>query len=128
MKTLLTKTFLLFLIYSTIVFPQWESRYSSEIDITPYLQKIASGNKTDVLVQIPDLKKRYPNDPSVKYLAGILEDDSRKALAIFTGIVEYSPRSNYADAAAFRVYSYYYSIGFYDKAKTFYNKLKKDYP
>ncbi len=128
MKSLLTKTFLLFVLYSTIAFPQWESRYSSEIDITPYLQKIASGQKTDVLVQIPDLKKRYPNDPSIKYLSGILEDDSRKALAIFRGIVEYTPKSYYADAAAFRIYSYYYSIGFYDKARSYYNRLKKDYP
>jgi len=127
-KTLLTKTFLLFLLYSTIVFPQWEPRYSTELDITPYLQKIASGQKTDVLVQIQDLKKRHPNDPSVKYLAGILEDDSRKALAIFRGIVEYTPKSYYADAAAYRIYSYYYSIGFYDKARSYYNKLRKDYP
>ncbi len=82
----------------------------------------------DVLVELPELKKRHPNDPSIKYLAGILEDDSNKALAIFTGIVEFSPKSKYADAAAFRVYSYYYSIGFYDKAGKYSQKLKKDYP
>jgi len=127
-KTLLIKTFLFFLLFNTIVFSQWETRYSSEFDITPYLKKIESGQKLDVLVQIPDLKKRYPNDPSIKYLAGILEDDSNKALAIFRGIVEFSPKSKFADAAAFRAYSYYYSIGVYDKARSYSQKLKKDYP
>ena len=128
MKTLLTKTFLLFLFYSTIAFPQWESRYSNELDITPYLQKLAAGQKTDVLVQVQDLKKKYPNDPSVKYLAGILEDDGNKAERIYESIIEHYPKSKYADAALFKVYSFYYSIGFYDKARSYYNKLKKDYP
>ncbi len=128
MKTLLIKTLLFFLFFNTIAFSQFDTRYSSEFDITPYLKKIESGQKMDVLVQIPDLKKRYPNDPSIKYLAGILEDDSNKAVAIFRGIVEFSPKSRYADAAAFRAYSYYYSIGIYDKARKYSQKLKKDYP
>lgn len=128
MKNLLIKILLIFLISSTCIFCQQEIRYSSEFDITPYLKKIDSGKKSEVLLEISDLKKRYPNDASIKYLSGILEEDGNKAIAIFRGVVEYSPKSKYADAAAFRLYSYYYSIGFYDKARSYYQKLKKEYP
>ena len=128
MKNLSSKIFLFFLCSSIFLFSQWEPRYSSEVDITTYLQKIDSGKKIEVMQEIPELKKRYPNDPSIKYLSGILEEDGDKAIAIFRGVVEFSPKSKYADAAAFRLYSYYYSIGVYDKARLYYQKLKKDYP
>ncbi len=41
---------------------------------------------------------------------------------------EKNPKSKYADAAVFKLYSYYYSTGDYNKAETYLKKLKKGYP
>ena len=102
--------------------------YSQDVDIVSYLKQIESGEKSEVEEKLPGLKKDYPNSPSVMFLEGVLTQNGQEAVTIYTKIVTYYPYSKYADAALYRIYSYYYALGLYDTAKNHLNRLKKDYP
>lgn len=102
--------------------------YAQDVDIVSYLKQIESGEKDDVEESLPDLKKKYPNSPSVMFLDGVLTENGQDAVGIYLKIVNSYPASKYADAALYRVYSYYYALGLYDAAKKHLNKLKKEYP
>lgn len=111
-----------FIFISSInIFPQ-------EINIVPYLKQIDNGQKVEALSHLIELKDDYPGDPSVMFLEGVLTENGQDAVAIYTEIINEYPNSRYADAAVFRIYSYYYALGLYGTANSFLNRLKKDYP
>jgi tetratricopeptide (TPR) repeat protein len=101
---------------------------SQERDIVPYLKLIESGAKDSVLQILPGLEKSYPNDPSVLFLQAILSENAQDAIPVYDRIIKDFPKSKYADASVYRLYSYYYSIGLYNTAAAFLGKLKKEYP
>ena len=84
--------------------------------------------KVKALSHLAELKDDYPDDPSVMFLEGVLTENGQDAVAIYTEIINEYPNSKYADAAVFRIYSYYYALGLYGTANSFLNRLKKDYP
>jgi tetratricopeptide (TPR) repeat protein len=115
-----------FIIFLLLLFSR--NLYSQDVDIVPYLKQIERGEKSDVEEILPGLKREYPNSPSVMFLEGVLTQNGQDAVAIYTKIVDVYPLSKYADAALYRIYSYYYALGLYDTAKKHLDKLKKDYP
>jgi tetratricopeptide (TPR) repeat protein len=116
------KTLLIILFLSAMrVFPQ-------EVDIIPDLKEIENGNRQAATEHLLLLEKKSPNDPSVKFLKGVLTEDGEKAADIYTEIVKKNPRSKYADASLYRLYTYYYALGSYDEAGNYLRRLKKDYP
>lgn len=106
---------------SSNIFPQ-------DIDIIPYLKQIEAGNKRDVEEQLPSMISKNPDSPSVMFLEGILTNDGEKALVTYSKILDKYPKSKYADAALYRIFSYYYASGEYYNAKKCLEDLKKDYP
>lgn len=102
--------------------------FSQEVNIVPYLKQIDNGQKVKALSHLAELKDDYPDDPSVMFLEGVLTENGQDAVAIYTEIINEYPNSKYADAAVFRIYSYYYALGLYGTANSFLNRLKKDYP
>ncbi len=102
--------------------------HSQEKDIVPYLKLIEGGAKDSVLQILPELKKSYPNDPSVLFLEGTLTENGQDAISIYNRILNDFPNSKYADASIYRLYSYYYSLGLYNTAESFLKRLKQDYP
>jgi len=102
--------------------------FSQEADIIPYLKEVENGNRQAATEHLAMLEKKFPNDPSVKFLKAVLTEDGEKAADIYTEIVKKNPRSKYADASLYRLYTYYYALGTYDEAKNYLNRLKKDYP
>lgn len=102
--------------------------FSQDINIIPYLKQIEAGNKKDVEKQLPSLISKNPNSPSVLFLEGVLTDDGEKALITYSKILDKYPKSKYADAALYRIFSYYYAAGEYYNAKKCLGDLKKDYP
>jgi cell division septation protein DedD len=115
------------LIFFITVLPL-SSIYSQEVDIIPYLKQIEEGNKHDVQEVLPSLIAKNPESPSIMFLEGVLTEDGNKAAATYSKIVDKYPKSKYADAALYRIFSYYYSIGDYEKAVANLNRLKTDYP
>lgn len=101
---------------------------SQEIDIVPYLKKIESGNVEKVKEDLVDLKEDHPNDPSILFLDGVLTENGQQAVVIYQKIVDDYPRSKYADAALYRIFSYYYALGLYETAKEKLKLLINNYP
>lgn len=101
---------------------------AQDVDIVPYLKQIENGNVDNVKNKIPDLKEKYPNSPSIMFLDGVLTENGQKAVLIYQNIVDKYPDSKYADAALYRIYSYYYALGLYESAKEKLNLLLSKYP
>jgi tetratricopeptide (TPR) repeat protein len=110
-----------------LIFPE-SYLFSQDVDIVSYLKQIESGEKNDVEKELPELKNKYPNSPSVMFLEGVLTENGQDAVEIYSKIVNSYPQSKYADASLYRIYSYYYALGLYDAAKNHLNRLKKEYP
>jgi tetratricopeptide (TPR) repeat protein len=102
--------------------------YSQEVDIIPYLKAIENGNIGFAKEALYDLKEKNPDDPSVMFLDGVLKENGQEAIVIYQNIVDNFPKSKYADAALYRIFSYYYALGLYDTAREKLNQLDKAYP
>ena len=102
--------------------------FSQDVDIIPYLKQIEAGNKKDVEEQLPSLISKNPNSPSVLFLEGVITTDGEKALVTYSKILDKYPNSKYADAALYRIFSYYYAAGEYYNANKCLEDLKNDYP
>ena len=118
---------IIFLLIFFIILKQPEM-FAQEVNIVPYLKQIDNGKKVEALKHLAELKDDYPDDPSVMFLEGVLTENGQDAVAIYTKIINEHPKSRYADASVFRIYSYYYALGLYNTAKSFLKRLKKDYP
>lgn len=101
--------------------------FSQEVDIVPYLKAIENGNIGEAKEALVDLKIKYPDDPSVMFLNGVLKENGQEAVVIYQNIVDNYPNSKYADAALYRIFSYYYALGLYDTAREKLNQLKFSY-
>jgi hypothetical protein len=117
----LVKFFLIILLFGHCSFAQ-------EYDITPLLNKILAGDVNSVREETAGLKSQYPDDPSILYLDALLIENGEDASQQFSQIAQNYPKSKYADACLFRVYSYNYALGSYKKAQDYLFKLKQDYP
>jgi len=102
--------------------------FSQEVDIVPYLKAIENGNVAEAKEVLVDLKSKYPDDPSVKFLDGVLKENGQEAIIIYQDIVDNYPKSKYADAALYRIFSYYYALGLYESAREKLKQLKTSYP
>lgn len=101
---------------------------AQEVNIVQHLKDIESGNKQNAVSALNDLKKSNPNDPSVIFLDGVLDESGESALSKYENVYRNYPKSNYADAALYRIFSYYYSLGIYNRAKDYLTALESGYP
>ncbi|MBT8387468.1 MAG: SPOR domain-containing protein [Ignavibacteria bacterium] len=102
--------------------------YSQDVNIIPYLKQIESGNIDAARSELLDLKEEYPENPSVKFLEGVLTENGQMAVVIYQDIVDNYPTSKYADAALYRIFSYYFALGLYETAQKKLDQLVLDYP
>lgn len=102
--------------------------YAQEANVTPYLRQIESGQIESARQGLEKLKKSNAKDPSVMFLDAMLTQEGKEALTKYTEIYQKYPKSRYADASLYWVYSYYYSLGSYSKASGYMAELKKNYP
>jgi tetratricopeptide (TPR) repeat protein len=120
------KTTFKFLILSFLIAPVFIN--AQEVDIIPYLKQIEQGKAEEVKAKLSELKQDYPNSSNVLFLEGVLTENAQDAVVIYQKIVDKYPKSAYADAALYRIYSYYFALGLYNTADKNFEKLKKDYP
>jgi len=118
----MNRTIILILFITSFLFPQ------NDIDITRYLQQVSEGKSNLVYELLPELKKQYPDASSLIYLEGVLSEDGRYASELFSEITEKYPRSTYADAASYRLYSYYSAIDDFKNKEKYYQLLINNYP
>jgi len=117
------------LVYLALLFSALSININAQnLNIVPYLQQIENGKADEVRNELIGLKEKYSGDPSVMFLEGVLTENGQKAVVIYQKIVDEYPDSKYADAALYRIYSYYYALGLYESATEKLNKLITDYP
>ena len=116
-----------FLIFQILIHFSGEI-YSQEVNIVPYLKDIENGNVVQAKEALSDLKLKNPEDPSVMFLDGVLKENGQEAIVIYQNVVENYPKSKYADASLYRIFSYYYALGLYDTAREKLKQLKSNYP
>jgi len=116
-----------FLILQVLIHSSGEI-YSQEVNIVPYLKDIENGNVVKAKEALSDLKSKHPEDPSVMFLDGVLKENGQEAIVIYQNIVDNYPKSKYADASLYRIFSYYYALGLYDTARQKLKQLKSVYP
>jgi tetratricopeptide (TPR) repeat protein len=102
--------------------------YSQDIDIVPYLKAIENGNLALAKENLSELKEKNPDDPSVMFLDAVLKENGQEAIVIYQDIVDNHPKSKYADASLYRIFSYYYALGLYDTAQEKLKQLQVNYP
>ncbi len=117
------------LVYLALLFSALSTNINAQdVNIVPYLQQIENGKADEVKYELIGLKEKYSGDPSVMFLEGVLTENGQKAVVIYQKVVDDYPDSKYADAALYRIYSYYYALGLYESATEKLNKLIADYP
>lgn len=121
-RSILMKIFALILLILT------NQIIAQEVDITPALKQIESGNISSASKILLELKSKNADDPSVIFLDATLTTDGDEALRKYSTIIEKYSGSKYADAALYRIFSYYFSLGYYKKAESYLDRLKKDFP
>jgi hypothetical protein len=97
-------------------------------DVNSYIARINNGQGEEVRGEIPGLLAKYPNDPGVLYLQGLVTADGGEAVRIYQSIVDNFPKSEWADDALYKVYQFYYALGLYRTAELKMNQLRKEYP
>ena len=117
---------LFFFIFSLLIITETDLS-AQEINIVDYLKRIEAGEIDNVRNEITMLRAANPNDPSVKFLDAVVTVDGPKALKKYEDVYNDYPQSKYADAALYRIFSYYYSLGIYNKAESYLNELKNKY-
>jgi len=123
----LKTNFLSYLFFINIFLIQGEL-YSQGVDIVPYLKAIENGDIGLAKDALVDLKEKNPDDPSVMFLDGVLRENGQEAIVIYQNIVDNYPKSKYADAALYRIFSYYYALGLYETAREKLKQLENSYP
>jgi tetratricopeptide (TPR) repeat protein len=111
-----------------VLFTSSGKLYPQEVDIVPYLKAIENGNISQAKEALVDLKEKNPADPSVMFLDGVLKENGQEAIVIYQSIVDNYPKSKYADASLYRIFSYYYALGLYETAQEKLKQLKSSYP
>jgi tetratricopeptide (TPR) repeat protein len=111
-----------------IIFTIPFSIYAQDSEVIEQLKNIERGNIKEAQSELKSLKAKYPGNSSIMFLEAVLKSNGQEALDIYRTIYEKYPKSTFADAALYRMFSYYYSLGLYKKAEETLNKLKTEYP
>ncbi len=118
--------FSIFLFFFTFLFAS--QLLAQEVDIVPYLKMIEQGKLDEVKSKLLDLKTDYPKSANLIFLEGVLTENGQDALVLYQTLLEKFPKCSYADAALYRIYSYYFALGLYNTADKNLEKLKNNYP
>ncbi len=97
-------------------------------DVHSYIDQVTAGNMEDARRELPALQEKYPDDPGVLYLQALLTTDGSSAVRLYQSLVDNHPKSEWADAALYKVYQFYYSLGLYKTADLKMAQLQREYP
>lgn len=102
--------------------------FAQEVDIVPYLKMIEQGKLEEAKTELLDLKSDNPKSSNLIFLEAVLTENGQDAVVLYQTLVDKFPKSTYADASLYRIYSYYFALGLYNTADKNLARLKKDYP
>jgi len=102
--------------------------FAQEVDIVPALKKVEAGEIEAARQLLKEFKQSQPTNPSVMFLDAVLTDNGEDALFKYERVYKKYPKSQYADASVYRIFSYYFALGIYKKAETYKQLLLSKYP
>ena len=102
--------------------------YAQNVNIVPQLKKVEAGKIEEVKRDLRDYKQLNASHPNVIFLEGVITEDGEKSQKFYEAVYTNFPHSQFADAALFRSFSYYYALGLYKKAEELKTQLVKEYP
>jgi cell division septation protein DedD len=111
-----------------LVCPDLLRAQDSPADVHALIDQVTAGNVDEAKSELPSLKEKSPDDPGVIYLEALLTTDGSVAARLYQSIVDNHPRCEWADAALYKVYQFYYSLGLYKTADIKMAQLQRDYP
>lgn len=97
-------------------------------EIERSLKLLEEGRYEEIRSILPSLLKRYPHEPALLYLEGIMQKDGQKALKLFEYLLKKYPHCEYADDALFRIGQYHFAKGYYISAERSFELLSDQYP
>ena len=95
----------------------------SQDHIDALIQDVLHGSRDSAEKALSSIEQKYPNNPSVMYLKGLLETDGEEAMALFSNLYNTHPTSDYGDDAVMKVAEYYYVAGLYVQAADWLKKM-----
>ena len=101
---------------------------AQRVNIVPQLKMIEAGDLDEVRSDLLELKQNSAADPNVIFLEAVLTENGEQSQKFYELIYNNFPNSQFADAALFRGFSYYYALGLYKRAEELKDRLKKEYP
>ena len=87
------------------------------------IQDVLHGSRDSAAIYLPTMEQRYPNNPSLMYLKGLLETNGEEAKDVFAKLYNTHPTSEYGDDAVMKVAEYYYAAGLYVQAANWLKKM-----
>jgi hypothetical protein len=122
----MNKYFSIFLFFISLQFSL--QVFAQEVDIVPYLKMIEQGKLEEAKSKLLDLKSDNSKSSNLIFLEAVLTENGQDAVVLYQTLVDKFPKSTYADASLYRLYSYYFALGLYNTADKNITRLKKDYP
>ena len=95
----------------------------SQDHLDALIQEVLHGSRDSAAIYLPAIDQKYPNNPTVMYLKGLLETDGDEAMKIFSNLYNTHPTSDYGDDAVMKVAEYYYAAGLYVQAANWLKKM-----
>ncbi len=120
-------SFLLLLAAFGSIFPA-TGRAQARRDIAILIAQVKAGAGTEVAKLLPALKKSHPDKAGVLLLEALLETNAEKAVELYQRVADDFPRSEWSDDALYRLYQYSYAVGAYRTARTYTDRIAKDFP
>ena len=117
---MLFRFFNLFLIGSTFFLK------AQNIDL--YITLLEKGKINEVKENLPELIERYPRDPGIFFLKGLISSDADEALLNYQTLISEFPNSDYASLSQMKIGEYLFARGLYSQASIQFKKTIINYP
>ena len=93
----------------------------NELDVL--IEQVLNGSSDSASIYLPTMEQRYPNNPSLLYLKGLLESNGEEAMKVFVTLYNNHPTSVYGDDAVMKVAEYFYAAGLYVQSTEWLKKM-----
>jgi len=117
---MLFRSFNLFLIASTVFLK------AQNIDL--YITLLEKGKISEVKENLPELMERYPKDPGIFFLKGLVSNSADEALLNYETLIKDYPNSDYASLSEMKIGEYLFARGLYSQASNQFKKTIINYP
>ena len=104
------------------------SNFAISQNLNLYLTLIEKGRYDEVRENIPDLLSRYPNEPGVRYIQALINNDGDASLEQYQRVIENFPDSEFASQSSMKIGEYLFARGLYSQASTQLKKTIYNYP